>query len=290
MWARISRVGLFPVTFTLAMVSARWAHTQGAQADAVLAAVTLTTVVVVGLFERLLPAYPEWNIPANDVGTDVIHALVSMIALPQALELALKVGILSCSLSLAGQGFAIWPHHWNIAAQLGLAMLVSQFFEYWAHRLGHTVPLLWRLHATHHSPVRLYWLNAARFHPLDSTISFSLSMASLLLLGAGDQMLLLVAVWTSVHGLFQHANIDVRLGPLNAVFSMAELHRWHHSKRLEEANANYGNNILLWDWVFGTVYWPHDQRADSDIGLKDMDEFPQDYWGQLISPFTWPPE
>ena len=91
----------------------------------------------------------------------------------------------------------------------------------------------------------------------------------------------------AVHGMFQHANIDVRLGPLNWIFSMAELHRWHHSKDLQEANNNYGNNILFWDIVFGTVYWPKDRRAGKDIGLKDMPWFPQDYVNQLLSPFRW---
>ena len=65
-------------------------------------------------------------------------------------------------------------------------------------------------------------------------------------------MLLLYTVWVSVHGLFQHCNVRLRLGPLNYIFSMCELHRWHHSLKLEEANSNYGNNILFWDLVFDT--------------------------------------
>ena len=134
---------------------------------------------------------------------------------------------------------------------------------------------------------RLYWLNASRFHPLDTATSFSLSLSSLIVLGADESVMLILTVWTAVHGLFQHANIDVRLGPLNWIFSMAELHRWHHSKKLEEANNNYGNNILFWDIVFGTVYWPKDKIANSDIGLSEMQWFPSTYLGQVLSPFTW---
>ena len=68
---------------------------------------------------------------------------------------------------------------------------------------------------------------------------------------------------------------------------MAELHRWHHSLKLEEANSNYGNNILFWDLVFGTVYYPRDRTASADIGLSDMDGFPADYLGQVLSPLRW---
>jgi sterol desaturase/sphingolipid hydroxylase (fatty acid hydroxylase superfamily) len=57
-------------------------------------------------------------------------------------------------------------------------------------------------------------------------------------------------------GIFQHANVQLRLGPLNWFFSMAELHRWHHSRTVEEANHNYGQTISVWDWVFGTRYLP----------------------------------
>ena len=204
----------------------------------------------------------------------------------------LKLGLTASLLALASQlseqvGWSLWPHHWHLISQLVLAMLISQFGEYWVHRLEHTSPWLWRLHATHHSAPRLYSLNAARFHPLDTTLSYVVSTAPLLSLGAGPDLLLLFTVWVAVHGLYQHSNIHLRLGPLNYVFSMAELHRWHHSLVLEEANRNFGNNIIVWDLVFGTYFNPKDRDASEDIGLADLPHFPQDYLGQLASPFNW---
>ena len=55
----------------------------------------------------------------------------------------------------------------TLLAQLPLALVVAELVEYSFHRLMHEVPWLWRFHATHHSAPRLYWLNAARFHPID---------------------------------------------------------------------------------------------------------------------------
>ena len=229
-----------------------------------------------------------WNRSRRDVRTDAMHALVSMAMVPPLVEMGLRVGLLAVAIEISKvAGFALWPTLWPLFGQLVLAMLVSQFGEYWLHRLAHETRFLWRFHATHHSPERLYWLNAARFHPIDTALGSVASLTPLLVLGAGPEVLLLVSVWIGVHGMFQHCNIDLRLGPLNYIFSMAELHRWHHSRRLEEANANYGNNIIFWDIVFGTRYHPHDREASSRVGLVGLDAFPRNYLGQILSPFQW---
>ena len=95
------------------------------------------------------------------------------------------------------------------------------------------------------------------------------------------------SLFTGVHGLFQHANVDVRLGGLNWVFSMAELHRWHHSRTVAEANHNYGNNLIVWDLVFGTYFLPRDRTPPEDIGLADLPDFPTTFFGQLLAPLRW---
>jgi sterol desaturase/sphingolipid hydroxylase (fatty acid hydroxylase superfamily) len=260
----------------------------GYSAGVVLAVCTFATAAIVAVMERIHPKHRDWLDSHGDVRADVFHALVSMIGLPQVLEVGVKGLMLTWAVSL-GWDSGIWPHEAPMVLQLALAMVTSQLGEYVMHRACHEVPLLWRLHAVHHSPTRLYWLNAARFHPLEVMLTFPITLVTLLALGAGEEVMLLVTCWTAVHGLYQHCNIDVRLGPLNWIFSMAELHRWHHSRVLSEANANYGNNILFWDIVFGTVYWPGDRDASSDIGLSEGADFPKDYLGQLASPFRAAP-
>ena len=81
--------------------------------------------------------------------------------------------------------------------------------------------------------------------------------------------------------------MDVRLGPRNYFFSMAELHRWHHSKQMEEANHNYGQNVIVWDLVFGTFFLPKDREPPEDIGIPNLPAFPMTFWRQLASPFRW---
>jgi sterol desaturase/sphingolipid hydroxylase (fatty acid hydroxylase superfamily) len=151
----------------------------------------------------------------------------------------------------------------------------------------HETRFLWRFHAAHHSARRLYWLNAGRFHPLDLLGQQFLALTPLILLGCGTGVIALPTLFTAIHGLFQHCNVRIRLGPLNWFFSMAELHRWHHSKRVDEANTNYGANIIWWDIVFRSRFLPRDREPPTDTGIEGLPGFPRSYWGQLLSPFRW---
>ncbi|MDP6942576.1 MAG: sterol desaturase family protein [Myxococcota bacterium] len=275
--------GLFPTTFSGAMAAAVWAMKRGVNPGLALAVITAATIVIVAIAERVSPAHPEWNRSRGDIVTDLWHGLVSNITLPEVLKYGVMTGLLATGFAESG-GVGLWPDDWPLVAQLVAALVLGQFGEYWAHRSLHEIPWLWRFHAVHHSPERLYFLNAARFHPVDTSFLFCVGLAPLLVLGAGADLMLLVMTWISVHGLFQHCNVHLRLGPLNYIFSMAELHRWHHSLDLSEANRNYGNNILFWDLVFRTVYWPRDRDASSTIG-NNIEDYPKGYLGQLAAPF-----
>ena len=155
------------------------------------------------------------------------------------------------------------------------------------HRLAHTWDFLWRFHAVHHSAPRLYFLNAVRFHPIDLAISTYAPFVPLVTLGADARVLALFVLVSAVHGLFQHANLPIRCGPLNWFFSMAELHRWHHSRALEEANTNFGQNLIVWDIIHGTRFLPKDREPPEETGIAGMPAFPMSYLAQLASPFTW---
>jgi sterol desaturase/sphingolipid hydroxylase (fatty acid hydroxylase superfamily) len=90
-----------------------------------------------------------------------------------------------------------------------------------------------------------------------------------------------------VHGVFQHANLPLRCGPLNWIFSMAELHRWHHSPEVALANHNYGQNLIVWDVVFGTRFLPADAEADEQVGIDGMRSSLRGFWENLAAPFRW---
>ena len=240
------------------------------------------------VFERIFPYHRDWNRSRGDFLVDLRHAIVSGGLVLEAIRPLIYAGAIVVGGWLSRSiGFSLWPAEWPIVAQLVLALVVGELPMYWVHRLEHETELLWRFHAVHHSAPRLYWLNAARFHPIDLALNRIGWLGILVLLGCGEAVIALFAIVEAVHGIFQHANLTLRLGPLNWIFSMAELHRWHHSRLLEEANHNYGQNLIVWDVVFGTRYLPDDREPSADTGLWDLSAFPMTYLAQLASPFRW---
>ena len=244
--------------------------------------------IAVAVTERLRPFRPEWNRSHGDVGTDVAHVLVSgggaaQLARPVAAALGVAIaGALSRHL-----GLDVWPRAWPLLAQLALALVIAELPQYWLHRWQHEHDWLWRFHSVHHSAPRLYWLNAARFHPVDLGLLYLVGYVPLIALGCPEETIMLFALFDAVFGMLQHGNIDVRLGWLNRVFSMAEPHRWHHSRVLDEANTNYGSNLIVWDLVFGTFFLPGDRQPPAAIGIADMPAFPQTWAAQMAAPFRW---
>jgi sterol desaturase/sphingolipid hydroxylase (fatty acid hydroxylase superfamily) len=243
----------------------------------------------IALLERLVPYDREWSHSKGDLKLDV-----AWFATNSTLNRALEPSILAATVAggtwlSARGGVSLWPSGWPLLAQLVLALVVAEWVEYWAHRFMHEAEFLWRFHALHHSAPRLYWLNAVRFHPLDTLALGIGKLLPLALVGAPASIFALVNVFSAVHGSVKHANIPARIGPLNWVFSMAELHRWHHSPVVAEANHNYGGNLIVWDIVFGTRYLP-DRKPPSNVGLADSPNYPPyptSYVGQFLAPLRW---
>ena len=93
-------------------------------------------------------------------------------------------------------------------------------------------------------------------------------------------------VWASIVtafvGLLTHCNVEMRFGPISYVFSTPGVHRWHHSMDLREGNKNYGENVVIWDLLFGT-YFNEDRRPPANIGIPEY--MPPRFIHQLLWPF-----
>ena len=63
---------------------------------------------------------------------------------------------------------------------------------------------------------------------------------------------------------------------------VAELHRWHHRERFEDAQVNFDEFWLVWDPCFGTFHQPC--SALGPVGLEG-DPVPHCYGEQLVYPF-----
>jgi sterol desaturase/sphingolipid hydroxylase (fatty acid hydroxylase superfamily) len=43
--------------------------------------------------------------------------------------------------------------------------------------------------------------------------------------------------------------------------------------------------LSLWDWIFGTAYWPKDKEQPEKYGFYGMKRFPKGVIGRLFHPF-----
>lgn len=137
--------------------------------------------------------------------------------------------------------------------QAVVVVVVLDFFFYVMHRLKHHWHWWWRLHETHHSSEDMDFLSSVRFHPLEKLLDRLIFLLPLTILGADDEALL---VWSGIDvffGMLNHSNTRIRLGPLHAIFVGPEMHLWHHAKDPVRGHCNFGNNLSVFDWMFGTA-------------------------------------
>ena len=245
--------------------------------------VVLTAAGLVTWHEAKVPYREQWRPGRREVGADLLFMLTVQVAVPYALSLAATIWLADwlSSSGVAVEGF--WPHRWPVAVQIVMMLMAADFARYWLHRAFHRYDVMWRYHAVHHSPHRLYWLNVGRFHPFEKAVQYALDALPFALMGVGSEVLAGYFVFYAVNGFFQHSNCDVRLGPLNYLISGPELHRWHHSELIAESNNNYGNNLIIWDVLFGTRFLPS-QREVGDLGLINR-HYPAGFLAQMRTPF-----
>ena len=287
-WEIALAYALVPGTVAFGLMAAVSMMNGGASPETVILPISIGSLVFVGLMERVLPWNREWLRNQGDLGTDLLYVPLHVIVPPLCAPLAATITIAFAD-SIAGLfGGGIWPTAWPIALQVVLATIVREFFDYWAHRVMHKVDWLWRLHATHHQPGRVYFLNGTRAHPLEVVFRFGfIGVIPLAALGIDPTVLALVAVAATCADVYQHANVAIRLGPLSWVYSIGDAHRWHHSKTRGEADTNYGNVYLFWDAVFGTRYVPDDREPPTDAGIEGLEAWPGNYFAQWASPLRW---
>ena len=172
----------------------------------------------------------------------------------------------------------------NVAAQpwwlqVIEVILLSDFCNYWGHRLQHHVPLLWRFHSVHHTAEHLDWLAGHREHPLDGLITVGVINLPAFLLGFPLETIAGFIAFRGLWASYIHTNVRIPLGPLRMLIGSPELHHWHHAR--SRYAGNYANLSPLMDILFGTYRCP-DHEPES-FGLNEPQ--PRTYFGHLLKPF-----
>ncbi|AOP35504.1 hypothetical protein A0128_17655 [Leptospira tipperaryensis] len=236
------------------------------------------------LLERFIPFEKKWNLKDSDLGSDVVFFLIQPILAPLTgslitlitIQLMNYYGIVSPNMQSKSLSF-----------QVILGMFLSGLIPYWLHRFAHVGDgFLWRAHSIHHSPKRLYWMNAFRSHPINTIWNTAGLLLPSVFLGMSAEAVLIVGLLNNFVSIFNHMNIDFRLGFLNKIINMNELHRWHHSQIPSEGNNNYSSGALsIWDQVFGSYFFPKRKMDSQSVGLFNPESYPS---RSLIKQFLFP--
>lgn len=236
-------------------------------------------ILLAFLAERLWPYRPGWNESHGDGARDLVHSLVN--------ETLNALGIAAVPLvTLWLPHLDLWPTAWPLALQLLVALLIADLGITLVHVASHRSPLLWRLHAVHHSVTRMYGFNGLMKHPLHQMLEALGGTLPLLLLGIPLEVAALLAFAIAIQLLLQHSNVDMRIGALRHLFAWAPLHRLHHLKYGTVGDVNFALFFSVWDRLLGTaLHLPDYALAEDDLGIGDRPDYPVGYVDQLAEPF-----
>lgn len=223
-------------------------------------------LALVGLLERRWPArrYDGYWKTAfwRDAGAFVVVACCSKLVDPV---------LRGADAELAALAAGAWSAPVPGAVKVAGCLVLGDFLQYWVHRAMHASRLLWRTHRWHHAPRMLTALAGYRgsiLHRLLFGVA-ALVIPALVFDLRDPAALSVLAAINIAHDLFIHANLDVRLGPLEHVFATPRWHRLHHGVDRALSGSNFGARFTFWDRLFRTYCAPEEAPEGYELGLDE---------------------
>jgi sterol desaturase/sphingolipid hydroxylase (fatty acid hydroxylase superfamily) len=216
--------------------------------------------------------------PSRSARTDLAAFLM------EHLHLAGLVGkLMTLGLSvISGAALRIWlAAHTGLSAdisalsfllQVPLCFLAYTFFDYWAHRIGHT-RLFWPLHRYHHAAEEMVVINGGRLHPAGFVTLFVVNLP-LSLLGADAQAVFGANLIAGLLGLLIHSRLETDFGWIGRhVVQSPRHHRLHHKLDMDQPTGFFGM-APIWDHLFGG--WS--ERAERNIAIGVDTTYRHGFW------------
>jgi ornithine lipid hydroxylase len=245
--------------------------------------VVLTLILVV--VEAWLPYRADWSLrDDSEVWRDLGHAVAYVgLATNGSRILFLIVAAKATSLLGLTNILHLWPEGRPFWMQVVLAVIVGDLLEYTYHRAAHSHAVLWRLHAIHHTSVRLHVLKGARHHAAYALGRGVFVWLPLLMLGAPPEAIIWQFIAVTITGLAAHANVAFRIPALaHRLLVTPDFHRVHHAVDPRLGNSNFAAVFPIWDIVFRTHIDPLNVEV-TDAGIQD-DPIPR----RFVAELKWP--
>jgi len=232
--------------------------------------------------ERLLPHNAEQRLFRVDWKEDLFYFLISSMLVqaatfltfaPSNLILAQTGNLSAIRAAIGGQPLLL---------QVVEIMVLTDFAQYWFHRVFHRVPFLWGFHAVHHSTRAMDWLAGARMHFVEIVLLRGVTAIPMLTFGFTPTALQIYIGIVYVYSSLLHANVRGDFDRLGHFVATPRFHHWHHALEAEGVDKNFAIHFPLFDRLFGTFHMPPG-RWPQGYGVPE--QVPQGYLRQFFYPF-----
>ena len=207
--------------------------------------------------------------PTGSMKTDIIYLLLDQAHVMGVMGKLMMLGASVISgLALRDwlavhTGFAINGSALPLVVQVPIYFAAYSFFDYWAHRLGHT-RLFWPLHRYHHAAEDFCVINGARSHPAGFVGLFLINLP-MPVLGAGAEAMIWVNVVVIALGFLIHSRIESGWGWIGRHLVQSPLHHRLHHKLDMSQPTGFFSMMPVWDHLFGG--WSGARDANVEIGV-----------------------
>lgn len=180
-----------------------------------------------------------------------------------------------------------------------IALFLAYEFAYWTdHFLSHKT-FLWEFHKVHHQAETLTPATNFRVHPVDSIVFYNiLALCTGVTQGvcgyvfgtvpstfSGNNLIFLFFAYTLTH--LQHSHVWIAFtGFWGRVILSPAHHQIHHSRNPIHFDRNFGSNLAVFDWLFGTLHVPLKEREPLTFGVEADGCDPHSVTGTLVAPFV----
>lgn len=137
-----------------------------------------------------------------------------------------------------------WPYYFF---SIVLYFIASDLWAFWAHKTLH-IPILYRyIHKLHHSFKAISPFGAYALHPVEFIFIMSFFQLSVLLIPVHFSALALTLVFIGYHSIIEHSGVQY-----DGWFFFTPSTNYHDDHH-EHFHVNYGQNLIIWDWMWGTL-------------------------------------
>src|SRR5262249_31517411 len=249
---------------------------------------TIALLFLLVALEQTLPYRQDWSIRGDrDIWRDLGHAVLYTGIGSTLAQVTFLAGLPSV-LSRFGfaDGLGLWPERSPFLLQVVTVMLVGDLLEYWYHRLVHTLPWLWPLHAVHHTPTRLNVLKGPRHHVAYFLGRGVLVWTPLMVIGVPPRLVVWQFAAEVLVGTWAHANLAFQIPAfVHRILVTPAFHPIPPSIDADQGTSNYSTVFAIWDLIFGSYTDPRFLEA-RETGI-DHDPIPRRFLSELLSPLTF---